>query len=412
MNEFSNRFYEKLSKFSPTQIERIFNQLKNQNEMLGSLVQSLSVGVIALDKDFKIIELNNSALRLLPLNFNKKDKKKRLEKIYNIISDDELSEFFKNCYDTNKTNVRSEFSILINDNVRFVDISFLPLVQKNKINGSLVIVEDITERRNQAILLHRMEALASLTNIAANVAHEIKNPLGSISIHIQLMQKAVKKHRDGDGLLPDPKYTENYLEIVNQEIARLNKIVVDFLMAVKPISTELVLVNPNKILKNIVEFITPEFTEKRIKIITSFVDDCPRLLIDEKLFRDVVINVIVNAAAAMQERYKENIDNNIFEEVFFGRLDIETFIKDGNFILKISDNGVGMSDEVKSRIFEPYYTTKANGTGLGMPMAYKIIKEFSGEIVVQSELGEGATFIISIPLPQIKTKLLSHEEKK
>ena len=85
--------------------------------------------------------------------------------------------------------------------------------------------------------------------------------------------------------------------------------------------------------------------------------------------------------------------------------------KDDKFILKISDNGTGMSEEVKSRIFEPYYTTKANGTGLGMAMSYKIIKEFSGDISVDSVLGEGSEFTITIPIPQTQKKLLTHDEE-
>ena len=80
-----------------------------------------------------------------------------------------------------------------------------------------------------------------------------------------------------------------------------------------------------------------------------------------------------------------------------------------NYILKISDNGCGMSDETLAKLFEPYYTTKANGTGLGMTMVYKIIKEFSGDITVDSKEGEGTSFIIAFPIPQKDVKLLSSE---
>ena len=101
-----------------------------------------------------------------------------------------------------------------------------------------------------------------------------------------------------------------------------------------------------------------------------------------------------------------NFVNNYGKDIY-----IYPRTKDDKFILKISDNGTGMSEEVKSRIFEPYYTTKANGTGLGMAMSYKIIKEFSGDISVDSVLGEGSEFTITIPIPQTQKKLLTHDEE-
>lgn len=292
--------------------------------------------------------------------------------------------------------------------MRFIEISVMPLLGNGQINGSIILVENVTEKRNQEILLHRMETMAGLTNIAASVAHEIKNPLGAISIHIQLLQKALKKKREGDGKLPEPKFAENYLDVVNQEIDRLNKIVVDFLMAVRPVSANFSLVKVNSLLIQFIQFITPEFNEKKVKIESKLCAEDPKLLIDEKLFREVLVNIAQNALAAIEERFNASIKSNAFAELSFGKLSIETDLKDDKFILRISDNGCGMSEETKKRIFEPYYTTKANGTGLGMAMSYKIIKEFSGDIAVESVLGEGSVFTVSIPVPQTKERLLEN----
>lgn len=407
MQDISNRVYEKLSKFSQGQLESLFTELHFQNDVLKSIVQSLSTGLVCVDKNWKLIEMNNAAERMLPLNLSSEEIKDRGKRFFEFIEDGEMAAFFKDCCENNKTNLSDEYTTQTSSGtVRFIEVTVSPLIKEQEISGSIILIQDITEKRNQEILLHRMETLAGLTNIAASVAHEIKNPLGAISIHIQLLQKALKKKREGDGLLPEPKYAENYLEIVNQEIERLNKIVVDFLMAVRPISAQLTLVKPDTILSQFIDFFTPEFTEKKIRIETEFCKDCPKLLIDEKLFREVIVNLAQNSLAAITERFSSNSKAHAFEEVMYGKLSITTYIKEDKYYLIFKDNGCGMSSAVKERVFEPYYTTKANGTGLGMAMAYKIIKEFSGDISVESVQGEGTEFTITIPVPQTQQKLL------
>lgn len=407
MQNFSNRVYEKLSKLSENQIEQLFSELHTENSVLRSIFQSLSTGLVTVDKNCRILEINKAAERLLSINNYSKDDEDLTLPDY--VEDDEILQFFKDCFEKNKTNVSDEFTIKTSGGtVRFIEIFVSPLVQESSITGSIILIDDVTEKRNQEILLHRMEALAGLTNIAASVAHEIKNPLGAISIHIQLLQKAIRKKREGDGMLPDKKFTENYLDVVNQEIDRLNKIVVDFLMAVRPVSAQLELVNPNKILNGFVEFITPEFTEKHVKVEAELCPNCPKLLLDEKLFREVIVNLAQNALYAITERFDAFNKSKPFGQVVSGRLGICSYIKDDKFILTFTDNGTGMSEETLSRVFEPYYTTKANGTGLGLAMCYKIIKEFRGDISVTSTVGQGSEFTITLPVPQTTQKLLTH----
>lgn len=407
MQEFSKRVTQKLSKLSDTQIKQIVDGLYNECEMFDSIFQSISTGLLIIsdiDSNFKLIKLNKAAERFLPFSINPEDSKVEKLPIWELFSDIEFSKFLKTHLESKKTNVRNEFTFATSGGtVRFFDIFISPFAHKKKLAGSIVRIEDITEKKNQEILLHRMEAMASLTNIAASVAHEIKNPLGAISIHIQLMQKAIKKKREGDGLLPEPKFSENYLDVINSEIDRLNKIVVNFLMAVRPISVQLELVNPNTLLSEFLDFFKPEFTAKNIEIETNLCSDCPRVLIDSKLFRNVIVNLAQNSLAAIQNK----IENSNYDSSLIGKITLFTEIKNDNFILKFSDNGIGMDEKTCARVFEPYFTTKANGTGLGMSMSYKIIKEFSGDITVSSILGEGTQFIIILPIPQMNKRLLT-----
>lgn len=415
MQEFSKRVSKKLSKLSDAQIQTLIGELTAENAGYEAIIESLATGLIIVDRDWHVLKSNKAAQRYVPMVAGVEES--RTKPLWEIIADEDIAEFLQHCYESDRSNCSEEYTLSTSGGaVRFVDISVLPLVQHKELVGSIITIDDVTEKRNQEILLHRMEALAGLTSIAASVAHEIKNPLGAISIHIQLMQKAIKKKRAGDGKLPEPKFAENYLDIVNQEIDRLNKIVVNFLMAVRPISATLELVDPNKLLEQFVAFFQPEFAVKHIAIKTNFCKDCPRLLIDQKLFREVIVNLAQNALAAILEQFPSCADDTAAadgsKELPFstcrGQLSITTQIKDDTFFLHFADNGSGMSEETASHIFEPYFTTKANGTGLGLAMVYKIIKEFSGDITVRSVEGEGTEFVIALPIPQKDKRLLTY----
>ena len=114
-----------------------------------------------------------------------------------------------------------------------------------------------------------------------------------------------------------------------------------------------------------------------------------------------IVNILTCAGI---EENEANIEEGVFK--------LHTFVKDDKYIIEISDNGCGMSEEKMAKIFEPYYTTKATGTGLGLTTVYKIIKEFSGEINVKSEEKKGTSFTIMLPVPQLNKKLLSYRENE
>ncbi len=396
MNAFVKRISKKISKLSPEQIQSLFNQLVEENESLISVLESISTGFIICDKNWRITQSNKSGDRFFPLKSRYYETKQSdlqcEEEIWDLVDDEEIALFLKNASKEKKINISEEFITRTPAGAaRFLNISLMPLVQNKKLCGTVIKIDDITEKRNQETLLHRMENLASLTNLAASVAHEIKNPLGSISIYIQLLQKAISKARNSDEKLPDKKFLEKYLEIVNQEIDRLNNIIVDFLFAVRPISAELIPENPIKLLNSYVDFFKPELEEKNIKLKTDFLEKSPKILLDEKLFKQVMINLVQNAIVAMDGG---------------GDLLISTKIIGDKYAICVTDNGIGMDEQTVSRVFEPYFTTKATGTGLGLTMVYKVVKEFGGDIEVESFVNEGTTFTITLPIPQSEKRLL------
>lgn len=410
MTSYNKKISEKLSKLSATQVVKLFEDLSEENEMLYSILESLSTGLIIIDSHWKVLLANKSAARYFSFSVHPEELPGENLRLWELIKDEDIADFLKECDEKKHPNVSKEFTIENSvGSIRFITVSVVPFVRQDALDGQIVIVRDITEKRNQEILLHRMESLEGLTNLAASVAHEVKNPLGAISIHIQLLQKSIKNARAKDGNLPDEKFMEKYLDVVNEEIENLNKIIMDFLFAVRPVSVSLELLEPDKLIEKFHEFFKPEFSDKNIDFLLSLDGKSTRILLDEKLFREVILNLTQNALQAIEQKY----DSDGMSEK--GVVEIKTGLKNDRFIILIKDNGIGMSEKTASKIFEPYYTTKANGTGLGMTMVYKIIKEFSGDINLESVEGKGTCFIISLPVPQTDTLLIGnneHEGKK
>ena len=234
MRRYAKRLAQKVAKLSNEQVESLLDMVLEENETLDAVMESLSTGLLICDKSGNLLLTNKTAERLLPFNATRvsiAEQRGQTTPVWNIIADSDISAFLRSVYDKPKNQTSEEFTLeTAGGSVRIIVVTALPLVQKKRVVGTLIQIEDVTDARNQQTLLRRMESLASLTNLAASVAHEIKNPLGAISIHIQLIQKALKKARAGDGMLPDKKFVENYLDVVNEEIDRLKKLLLIFFL--------------------------------------------------------------------------------------------------------------------------------------------------------------------------------------
>ena len=402
MRSYVKRVKQKAEKLSKEQVLSLLEAVVDENDSLYSVLESLSTGLLIINDDFHLLRYNTIAESWLPFSERLEDILGSTNPIWEYIEDEDIAAFLQKCMEKNITNSSEEFSLVTSGgSVRFLTVTITPLMNEGELNGKMILVRDITEKKSQDILLHRMENLANLTNLAAGMAHEIKNPLGAISIHIQLIQKALEKARENEDKLPAKKFVEDHIDVVNEEIDHLNKLVMDFLLAVRPVMAQLELKEPDKLIENLVSFFKPEFNDQGIEVVFKSSESGNRILLDEKLFRDVIMNISQNALAALKSKFGGKEKS--------GKFCISNTVRDNKFIITIADNGCGMSEESLSKIFEPYYTTKANGTGLGMTMVYKIIKEFSGEIIVDSKEGEGTAFTISFPIPQKDVKLLSSE---
>ena len=411
MRSYVKRVKQKAEKLSKEQVLSLLEDVVDENESLYSVLESLSTGLLIINDEFHLLRYNQIAESWLPFTERLEDISGSDKVIWEYIDDEEIAAFIHKCLEKNITNSSEDFSTVTpGGSVRFLNVTITPLINDGELNGKMILVRDITEKKNQDIVLHRMENLANLTNLAAGMAHEIKNPLGAISIHIQLIQKALEKARENNDKLPAPKFVEDHIDIVNEEIDHLNKLVMDFLLAVRPVKAQLELKEPDKLIDSLINFFKPEFNKEGIEVIYNSSESGIRILLDEKLFRDVIMNISQNSLAAIKSKFSNKKASGP-ENLTGAKFCISNSIRDNKFVITIADNGCGMSEETLAKIFEPYYTTKANGTGLGMTMVYKIIKEFSGDIIVDSKEGEGTAFTISFPIPQKDTKLLTSDSR-
>jgi signal transduction histidine kinase len=345
--------------------------------------------------------------------------------LWRLLEPGEISSFIQAALEKGATNVTHDFAASAQDETaRFLTVTILPLVRGTRVIGSIVKVDDTTEKYRREILARRMENLSSLTNLAASVAHEIKNPLAGISIHIQLIQKALKKARDTDGRIPEPKFAEAYLDVITEEIDRLNKIIVDFLFAVRPVQVDLSLHDGDDLVQKFADFVRPELEEAHIALhldLASHSDSRSHkpvtIMLDEKLFRQILVNLVKNAkealltgaTAAAGEFPAET--SQVCSKAGTKDIALVSRVKHDRYFLSVTDNGPGMDAGTAARIFEPYFTTKNAGTGLGLTMVYKIVKEMLGDIDVKSSPNTGTRFVLSFPIPQGEKKRLTFREE-
>jgi signal transduction histidine kinase len=327
--------------------------------------------------------------------------------LWRLLEPGEIATFIQETIEKGETNVSHDFAAAGDEEARFLTITILPLVRGTRIIGNIVKVDDTTEKYRREILARRMENLTSLTNLAASVAHEIKNPLAGISIHIQLIEKALKKAREGDGRLPEAKFAEAYLDVITEEIDRLNKIIVDFLFAVRPVEVDLLLHDGDDLVQKFADFVRPELEAAHIALHLDLVSHNPAapkalIMLDEKLFRQILVNLVKNAKEALL-----SVDPALKHA---RDIALVSRVKHDRYFLSVTDNGPGMDADTATRIFEPYFTTKSAGTGLGLTMVYKIVKEMLGDIDMKSSPGTGTRFVLTFPIPQVDKKALSFSE--
>ncbi|MDR2663741.1 MAG: PAS domain-containing protein [Treponema sp.] len=397
------RALQKFAKLTSEQIKDLLFSMFTDIDRLETVLDSLAEGILVCDSEYNLILANKYADRLLSFFHTEET-----VKIWNAVRNGEIADFLEQVLLSGDQLREQEFETEHKGVTRLLSISIFPLVKDYQVKGSLIRMDDVTEKRKKEARLRRIENLASLTTLAAGMAHEIKNPLGSISIHIQLLQKAFAKNEElyytsHPEDRPDPNFSggrgpvayfekfHKYIGVINEEIDRLNHIVVDFLFAVKPMDLNLREGNFNAFIRQLLDFVGYELENAHVTTVVELDENLPLLDFDERVMKQAMLNLIQNSVAAMNGG---------------GTLTIKTEQKGGEVLVSLCDTGKGIPEENMPKIFEPYFTTKEQGSGLGLTLVFKIIREHRGEIAVESREGKGARFTITLPVPQREKRLL------
>lgn len=252
--------------------------------------------------------------------------------------------------------------------------------------AAAMILRDITQSRKATEETIESERFSALTLLAAGVAHEIGNPLNSLDIHLQLMQRRLKK-------LPAKAKAEleESVQVTRQEVARLDHIITQFLRAVRPHPPSLKPGDLNAVVEESLAFLNAEIRDRDILAEVELDHSLPLIELDRDQIKQALYNVVRNAMQAMKSG---------------GILRVRTWADEWHVCVSVADSGGGISAEVINRIFEPYFTTKSGGSGLGLFIVRRIVRAHGGELALDSAMGKGLTLTIRLPRADRRVRLL------
>ncbi|AUJ48519.1 two-component system sensor histidine kinase NtrB [Brachyspira hyodysenteriae] len=385
-NQFFDKILQNFDKVSDNEKKKVFKRLSTLWYSQNIIIENLEEGIIAIDEKNAIQGINKKACFLFSIPRNSEGK--ALSKYMS------STDIGRSILELIRDNISDTKLLKDDENERILQINILPIGDSGRIIGTLIKAFDITKTYESAQKLKRAEQLASLTTLAAGVAHEIKNPLGSISIYVQLIDKIIKKNMDNE--CQCYKDFKEYSDIIKEEISRLEETINSFLFSVRKLELNIEDVNINELILSTIAFLKYEIEKNNVNIDIKFDKDNLILKLDEKYIKQSLINIIQNAIDAMSD----NADDKK-KEIFIKLKTVDNYA-----VISIKDTGSGIKEDTIGKIFEPYFTTKRHGTGLGLTNVVRIIEAHNGNVTIESEYGKGSEFIIKLPLQQENQKFL------
>lgn len=411
---FLEKLIERLGRIGPEEVQNYFLRLAQEKGFLETVFNAIHEGIIVTDSKGRVTYLNDAACELFGLEAEDAIGKRLDERVRGLDweslthSGGPVSRDIEIFYPENRfinfyivplmiehreavAGVADSGHIAFNRDDRGRPRSTAPATIAGQV-GHVMILRDITESRRTAQQTIESERLNALTLLAAGVAHEIGNPLNSLHIHLQLMERKAQEldHNVKAEL-------QQSIDVAQSEVRRLDSIVTQFLRAIRPSRPQLHPENVNAIVEKAVRFFTPEIQDRDMVVEQELRADLPLLQLDREQMKQAFYNVIKNSLEAMKRH---------------GILRIRTDLDDTYVIVSFVDTGGGMSAENLGRVFEPYFTTKPSGTGLGLLIVRRIVREHGGELSIESSQGKGLTLTIRLPYVDKRIRMLEAGENK
>ncbi|WP_165000380.1 sensor histidine kinase [Anaerophilus nitritogenes] len=356
-----------------------FIQMKNFND---DILRSISTGIITTNIDGKVIKYNQAAVFMIEKEIQSKEQnigmiKVLLRQIMSTLQTEETINRVENFHSKEK------------GNTIYLDITTsLMKNSKGENIGVICSFNDISNRKRIEDKIDRIDRLASLGEVTAGLAHEIRNPLSGMKMSTQVLKNRLSKYlNETDTKLFDANINE---------IDRLNRLITDLLDFAKPHLPKFQIVNIYEILEHALQFSNKIISEKNITVLKEEKNRYALAYFDKGQLAQIFLNIIGNAVKAMSQ-----------EGTLIISISKEKFITKEYILVVFEDNGCGIEKEHISKIFDPFYTTYESGTGLGLSVVHKLMTANHGEIEVESQVNIGTKFKLSIPI----YKGENHEEK-
>ncbi|MBI5686112.1 MAG: PAS domain-containing protein [Verrucomicrobia bacterium] len=373
--KFRQKLLGKLNWLDPERVQDYFSQLAREKGFFEAVFDSLAEGVIVTNHEGRISYLNQAATELLGVP---------QETALGLALRRYLPDLKWDATGNGKPRVFSREIEVFYPQQRYLHLHAVPLTAAG--GGTVLILRDVTAARKQTANTIATERNEAVSLLAAGVAHEIGNPLNSLNIHLQLLDRELRH-------VPAERRAalKESVRVAKAEVARLDKIISDFLRAARPTPPRLALESLNAVVEDTLQFMSAEIQGASVAAEVNLSRGLPRVWLDHDQMKQVFINLIKNALQAMKPG---------------GKLAVATERTEEFVIVNVTDTGAGIAPHLIGKIFEPYESTKQGGSGLGLMIVRRIVQQHGGAIDVDSAVGKGTVFRVRLPTPERRARVL------
>jgi len=355
-------------------------ELNAHRELLDRLLNLVPEGVLVLDDTDRIVYLNQNARILLRYDDWKGDGSPDLSRCF-------LYEVFESTKSLDFLTYHREIELL-DPNLQYLSVSCVPFQRHEQSACRIYFIKDVTREKLSGKQDGISPNFTDNLTFGAGIAHELGNPIAGLSLHAQLLDRLLKKHAPSES---DRNQIRNSVNILNNELSRLDETLHQFLDAVRPTNPQFSLTRISEILTSVIETLSEKARKSGISLVIHPVEADEPFLVDGTRIKQALTNVILNAIEVSGENQSVEI----------------TLLQKNDWCeIRITDFGKGIPASEIGKIFDPYYSTKESGNGLGLLITYRIIKDHNGMISVKSRPGKGTTFTIAIPLRHKAVQML------